>query len=148
MASVIKAKAECEELLNAALPFAEKMLGEHGEFFPYGGAMRPNGEIVSVAGYDGRERPPSLDIIELIKSAFVKGAHDGSYKATALVYDVRVAISDSNPSRDAVAVSLNHEDGYSVVVLFPYTLNAGNVVFGEAIAEAGDADIFPAHPIH
>jgi hypothetical protein len=54
----MNAKADCEELMNAVLPFAEKMLGEQGEFFPYGGAMRPNGEIVSVAGYDGRGQPP------------------------------------------------------------------------------------------
>ena len=49
----MSAKADCEVLLNAVLPFAEKMLGEHGEFSPYGGAMRPNGEIISVSGYDG-----------------------------------------------------------------------------------------------
>jgi hypothetical protein len=143
----MNAKSDCEDLMNAGLPFAEKMLGEHGEFFPYGRAMRPNGEIVYVAGYDGREHPPSLDIIQLIKSAFVKGANDGSYLATALIYDVRIAITDPDEKKDAVAVSLNHRDGYSVIVMFPYRLDGVNVVFGEALAQAGEADIFPAHPI-
>lgn len=148
MAFVMKAKADCEELMNAALPFAEKMLSEHGEFFPYGGAMRPNGEIVSVAGYDGREQPPSSDIIRLLKEAFVEGANNGSYSATALVYDVRIVTSEGDEKEDAIAVSLNHRDGYSVIVMFPYRLNGGDVVFGDALAEAGEADIFPPHQIH
>lgn len=144
----MNAKADCEELMNAVLPFAEKILGEQGEFFPYGGAMCPNGEIVYVAGYDGREQPPSLDIIQLIKEAFVKGANDGVYSATALVYDVLIAVSAADEKRDAIAVSLNHRDGYSVIVIFPYRLQAGDVIFDEALAEAGEADIFPALPTH
>jgi hypothetical protein len=138
----MSAKADCEELMNAVLPFAEKMLGKHGEFFPYGGAMRPDGEIVSVAGYDGREHPPSLDIIRLIKDAFVQGAGERTYKATALVYDVRIALPGDGLKSDAIAVSLNHQDAYSVIVVFPYTLRGSKVVFGEATAEAGEADIF------
>ena len=30
-------KEECEALMNAFLPFAEKMLAQHGEFYPVGG---------------------------------------------------------------------------------------------------------------
>jgi hypothetical protein len=141
---MMSAKADCEALMNAALPFAMMMLREQGEFFPYGGVMRPNDEIVYVAGYDGRERPPSLGVIRLIKSALVDGANDGAYKATALVYDVRVSMSDGSRKTDAIAVSLNHRDGYSVRVMFPYTISGMEVVFDEAFAQSGDADIFPS----
>ena len=44
---------------------------------------------------------------------------------------------------DAVAVSLNHADGYSVAVFFPYKIDDGSVVFGNALAQAGEGDIFP-----
>jgi hypothetical protein len=141
---MMSAKADCEALMNAALPFAMKMLREKGEFFPYGGVMRPSDDIVDVAGYDGREQPPSLDIIRLIKSAFVEGANDGSYKATALVYDVRVSMPDVSQTTDAIAVSLNHRDGYSVRVMFPYTISGMEVVFDESFAQTGEKDIFPA----
>ena len=137
------AKADCEALMNEVLPFAEQMLSNHGEFFPYGGAMRPGGEIVSVAGYDGREQPPSMDLIRLIKAGFVADAKQGQYKATAIVYDVRVALPETGEKSDAIAVSLNHRDGYSVIVLFPYTLAGGKVVHGNIFAREGDADIFP-----
>jgi hypothetical protein len=31
-------KEECEELLSSAMPFAERMLSRHREFYPYGNA--------------------------------------------------------------------------------------------------------------
>jgi hypothetical protein len=43
---------------------------------------------------------------------------------------------------DAVAVSLNHRDGYSVIVLLPYTMENGDVVYDTAHAQPGEADIF------
>jgi hypothetical protein len=139
---VSRAKADCESLMSAVLPFAEQLLREHGEFFPYGGALKPDGELASVAGYDGREQPPSDDIIRLIKKGFVEGAKSGTYVATALVYDVRVTIPSSGQKSDAIAVSLNHRDGYSVVVFFPYQLVKGNLQYGEAIAQQGERDVF------
>jgi len=55
--------------MNSVLPFAEQMLDRHGEFYPYGGAMRVDGQLTAVAGYDGRERPPSTDVIKFLKAA-------------------------------------------------------------------------------
>lgn len=137
-------KAECENLMNTALPFAEQMLQKHGEFFPYGAALKENGEIASVAGYDGRELPPSSDIIRLLKQGFAKGAKSGEYKATALVYDVKVTLPSSGKKSDAIAVSLNHRENYSVVVFFPYQLNKDQLTFGEVFAQKGEAEVFPS----
>ncbi len=141
--SMASAKADCEDLMNELIPFAEKMLVKHGEFYPYAGAMRPSGEIVWVAGYDGRERPPSMDIIRQIKGEFVNSARQGQYKATAIVYDVRVVLPETGQKSDAVAVSLNHRDGYSVIVMVPYEMEDGKPVFGSLFVQRGEADIFP-----
>ena len=135
-------KEDCEVIMGATLPFAERMLSIHGEFFPFGGAMLPNGEIVAVAGYEGDEHPKSEDVIGLIKKIFVAGDSKGKYKATALVYDARVNLPSDGGKSDAIAVSLNHRDQYSVVVFFPYKLDAGNLVFGTAFAQDGEADTF------
>jgi hypothetical protein len=130
--------------MNAALPLAEQMLQEHGEFFPYGAALKSIGGIASVAGYDGREQPPSNAIIRLLKEAFLQGANSGEYKATALVYDVKVTLPSSGQKSDAIAVSLNHRDNYSVIVLFPYQVKNGQLTFGEVFAQQGEKDIFPS----
>src|ERR1700730_12802808 len=127
VANMTDAKSDAETLMNAVLPFAEKMLEQHSEFFPYGAAMKPNGEIVNVAGYDGQEQPPSNEIIELIKTELRKDAAKGQYKATAIVYDVRVVPPGKANKSDAIAVALDHRDNYSVIVMFPYSLSHGKV---------------------
>ena len=136
------AKKEAEALLDAALPFAENMLQQHREFFPYGYAMDKNGKTVAVSGYDSRERPPSSDLIRQLKKVFVSGAKSGEYKATALVYDVRINLPGTGAKSDAIAVSLNHRDNYSVVVFFPYKFESAKLVVGDPIANQGEADIF------
>ncbi len=87
-----KPKAECEGLMQEALPFAENLLRKHGEFFPYGRALDLNGAVLHFAAYDGREQPPSVDLMRLLKQGFAQGAKEGKYKATAMVYDVRVSL--------------------------------------------------------
>ncbi|MGK9230854.1 hypothetical protein KXS07_05805 [Inquilinus limosus] len=136
-------KDDCEVLLNTLLPDAKQHLRRWGEFFPFGGTMDIDGKIALVMGYDGREQPPSADVIGLIKYEFIEGARSGRLKATALVYDVRVALPSTGVKSDAVAVSLNHRDGYSVIVLFPYRLKGRELTMDAAFAQQGEADIFP-----
>lgn len=139
-----EAKTDCAALAGSVLPFAEQMLTTHGAFIPFGGAMRADGQIVSIAGYDGSEHPQPSDVIALMKSGFVDGARRGEYKATALVYDVRVRLTSTEEKSDAIAVSLNHRDNYSVVVLFPYEIDGGKLTLGSVLTQEGEADIFPA----
>src|SRR5262245_54636156 len=138
------AKADCEALMNSVLPFAQQMLTTHGEFIPFGGAMRANGQIIAVAGYDGNEQPRSVDVIGLMKDGFIAAARKGEYKATAIVYDVKVKLPSTGETSDAIAVSLNHRGNYSIIVLFPYTIDSGKLILGTAFAQKGEADIFPA----
>ncbi len=136
-------KADCEALMNSVLPFAEQMLTTHREFVPFGGAMRPDRQLVSVAGYEGNEHPKSVEVIALLKEGLIAAAQNGEYKATAIVYDVRVKLPLLEEKSDAIAISLNHRDNYSVIVLFPYKINAGQLILGTAFAQKGEADIFP-----
>lgn len=137
------AKAESEDLLNAALPVAERMLSEHGEFFPYAEALGSDGKFVSIGAHDGRERPPSKDVIELLKGGLKDGAKSGKYRATALVYDVRITLPAGAAKSDAIAVSINHRNRYSVLLFFPYRLEGGRVVLGDAVAQKEENYVFP-----
>jgi hypothetical protein len=138
------AKSDCEVLRNSVLPFAEQMLSRYGEFYPFGAAMQPDDAIVSIAGYDGQEHPPSADVIRLLKEGFVAGARKSQYKATALIYDIRVTLPSTGEKSDAIAVSLNHRDNYSVIVMFPYKIEDGKPLLGVAFTQKGEADIFPS----
>lgn len=138
-------KSRCEELLNAVLPFARKMLSEHGESFPFGASMKPDGEITQAGAYDGREHPPSQPLIDLLRQGFRADARNGAIIASATVYDVRTIPPGATSKTDAVAVELDHRDNYSVVVLFPYALSARTVQFAPAFAHEGKFEIFCQH---
>ena len=135
-------KAESQQLMNAVLPLAEQLLSQYGGFFPYGGAMTPSGEIISIAAYDGDERPPSSEVISMLQRGFISAAQSGGYKATALVYDVRVPLPETGEKSDAIAIALDHESGYSVVVLLPYKLTEQELRFGRMFAQPGENVVF------
>jgi hypothetical protein len=143
--SVPTPKAQCEELLNAVLPMAKKLLSAHGEFYPFGASMKPDGQIVQTAAYDGREHPPSEPLIDLLRQSFRAQAKDGAIIASATIYDVRTMPPGATDKTDAVAVELDHRDSYSVIVLFPYIITAGTVQFGAAFAHKGTFAIFGKH---
>jgi hypothetical protein len=137
-------KEECEDLMNAVLPFAKQMLSQHREFFPFGGTMSPSGEIAHTSGWTGAEHPPSSEVISILNGGFRAGAVAGTYKATALVYDVRTVPPGATAKQDAIAVNLDHRGDYSVVVMFPYVFSsAGELVVSAPFASPGARAIFP-----
>lgn len=135
-------KEQAEDLLNELLPFAEQLLTKHGEFFPFAGALQPSGEVISIAGYDGRERPPSNDVISLLVHGLRNGASAGNYLATGLVYDVRVTPPSAAEPTNAIAVELEHRDGYAVKVFFPYVLSNAQAILSSPFATANERGIF------
>jgi len=138
-------KSQCEDLLNAVLPFAKKMLSEHGEFYPYGASMKPDGTIAEDGVYTDREHPQSQELIDRLRNAFRAEAKNGEIIASATVYDVRTTPPGGTAKTDAIAVELDHRDAYSVLVLIPYTISAGTVRFAESFAQKGSFRIFGKH---
>jgi hypothetical protein len=136
-------KEDCETLMNALFPFAEQMLSKHGEFHPFGGAMSPSGEIVHTAAWTGDESPRAEELLEMMEEGFRAGAAAGEYKATAMVYDILTVPPGKTTKQDAIAVALDHRDGYSVVVIFPYTRSPfGKLKVQEPFATEGQGRIF------
>lgn len=141
-----QSKSDCETVMNFGLPLAEAMLKRHGEFLPFGAAMRPNREIICLGAYDGRAYPSLAgsftELIRSLKEAFVAGARRQEYLATALFYEVTVTTAAGGESLNAVAVSVNHRDGYSVIVLLPFSIDDGELTYDAPRAQPGEADIF------
>jgi hypothetical protein len=134
---------EATDVMNMLVPFAEKMLREHGEFYPFGGAMMPDGSTQLIAASDGTAHPESSDLVDLLVAKFRDDGRQGKYKATGIVYDVRTIPPGATEKTDAIAVRLDHQAGYSVVVMIPYRLADGQLVTGAVFAVKGDASIFP-----
>jgi hypothetical protein len=136
-------KQESETLLNALLPFAEKMLREHGEFYPFGGYMKPDGTIVEVGAADpDTDRPKSKDLIYVLRSSLQELAQRHECKAVGIVFDVTVTLPNSDHKSDAIQVCVEHVEDYSAEVFFPYQIVENEVVYGETFAQRGKAEVF------
>ena len=139
----MSAKQESEALMNALLPLAENMLRQYGEFYSYGGYMKPDGTIVEVGASDpDTDHPKSKDLIYVLRSSLQDLAEQNQCKAVAMVFDVTVTLPNSDPKSDAIQVSVEHSEGYSAEVFFPYQLAENKVVYGETFAQRGKAEVF------
>lgn len=136
------AQTEAEELVSVVLPHAEGQLIAHGEFFPFGGAMTMDGDIAELAVGEEHRDSPLEAIVDALKMQLRSGADSNAYRATALVFPIRAELPGGSGEADAVAIALDHQANFSVVLFIPYVLKEGAVEFGEAVAQQGENDIF------
>lgn len=129
--------------MNALLPHVQQLLAQYREFYPFGAAMAPDGEMRLVAIDTGEERPATPHMIELLEGGFQDGAKGQLYKATAIAVDVRTTPPGQAEMQDAVEIRLDHSDGYSVKMILPYTFSpSGELELGAPFAAAGERKIF------
>jgi hypothetical protein len=138
-----EAKTDGEKLLESLLPFAEHLLQQHREFFPFGGRMAPDGTITHEGAYTGTEHPPSQQLIDLLRQAHRKDASSQKIRACATIYDIRTVPPGRTEKQDAIAAAIDHVSGYSAVVIFPYVFDALQTLrFESPFAVEGAHDIF------
>ena len=108
-----QAQDDLDGLVNATLPFAQQMLDDQGEFFPFGAAVDDADELRLVTGGpDLGDHPTTAQVL----AALVDGmrADRRTLRAVAIVSDVRLA------DTDAVCVELEHREGHAIEVFLPY----------------------------
>ena len=141
------AKKDAQALVDEFIVFAEKRLSEHGEFYPFGGRMNVDGEIVWEGASDGTEHPRSQPLIEILRESHRQKAIKGEIRASCIVYDIRTLPPGKEQKQDAIAIEIDHRDDYAVVVVFPYTLSADGVLsVEEPFAVSRDNTTFAPDP--
>jgi hypothetical protein len=116
-----------------------------GNSIPTVGNIELDGQIRHVGVKDETtEYPQSEDMIDALEKLFLKQACACAHecKATAIVCDVRVKGPESERKRDAIQVRLDHVDGYSTEVFFPYEIVEDEVRYGETFAHKEQGGIF------
>ncbi len=122
------AKDDAQALVDEFITFAEKLLREHGEFYPFGGHMKVDGRIVWEGASDKTEHPRSQPLIEILREAHRNRALNGEIRASCIVYDILAIPPGKEEKQDAIAIEIDHRDSYSVFVVFPYTLTSNGVL--------------------
>lgn len=134
-------KDEIQQLLNYLLPFAEQMLSNHGEFYPYAAIMDAGGEVQAVSAADD-EQPDVGELLTTLHTVLRRQAADGAIRASGIAADVTLTDPDSGEERDAVQLELDHADTDAVDVYVPYETGTEGIKFGELVAAPGQAPIF------
>lgn len=135
-------KEQCEILLDKLLPFAENQMKKYREFYPFAAVLLQDDSVQLTASYDGNEHPEPKAVLEDLKHIHKKLATEGTIKASGIVWNAGMATPDGK-STDAIIVSLEHKDDYSVIVGEPYKISFfKKVSFGNLFAMEGKHDIF------
>lgn len=115
---------------------------KHREFYPFAAVILTDDTVELTGSYDGNEHPESKDVINDLIRIHKQLASEGKIKASGIVWNASVASADGKPS-DAVIVSIEHKDDYSVIVGEPYKIGLfKKVTFGSLFAMEGKHDIF------
>ena len=133
---------EIQELLNFLLPHAERMLNEHGEFYPYAVALDSDGTMEAVTPDVETDDPDVGDVLVALHEGLREQAAEGAIRASAIAADVTLTDPDSGKTTDAVQVELDHADGDPVDIYVPYESAGDGIKFGELVAAEGREPVF------
>lgn len=134
-------KKECEVLLESLLSASENLLKKNGEFYPIGAVLTNDNAVAFTTIHFDNEFPDSKYVISELISSHKQMAQKNEIKASGIAWNGTFS-SNGMPS-DAIVVSLEHRDNYSVIVGLPYKIGLfKKVKFGELFAQNGNSDIF------
>ncbi len=144
MADTTQQVKDIEALLNSLLPFAEKMLTENQEFFPFGGRTELDGEVVWEGAQNENELPLSADLIAILDDKHRELAAGRQIRACIVLYDIRVTPPGRSEKQDAICAAVDHATGYSARIIYPYAFAPnGEIAVEPGYAVEGMASIFP-----
>jgi len=117
------------------------MLRDHGEFHPFGGYVNLDGRVIHV-GLD----PQAPDMSGDARFAdLVTGLRKLSPNALACGPAANVSI-DNPESDSAVRFNLEHRDGYTAEVFYPYLISSEGPLFAPPFAQKSDRLFFSGLP--
>lgn len=134
-------KSEIEMLMNELLPFAEKVLREHGGFHPFGGYLDVSAKVVHVGVQADTRRATEVERAEMLFESFKQLAENEQAIALAIATNVTLRNQDGSKS-DAIKMFLEHRGGYCAEVFFRYSLRGGDVEITDTTAQQGEPLFF------
>ena len=121
---------------------AENQIKKHREFYPFAAVILMDDTVELTGSFDGNEHPESKDVINDLIQIHKQLASEGKIKASGIAWNASVASADGKPT-DAIIVSLEHKDDYSVIVGEPYKVGLFKKVnFGNLFAMEEKHDVF------
>jgi hypothetical protein len=133
---------EIQKLLNFLLPYAERMLNEHGEFYPYAAALASDGELSAIGADVDDDSQEVSEVLLALHVGLRERAAEGEIRASGIAADVTLTDPDSGETTDAVQVELDHAEADAVDIFVPYETEPEGIKFGELVAAQGREPVF------
>ena len=112
-----------KQLKEFLFPFAQKMLKEHDEFFPFAAAVEKSGKLVGVNASEGTEHPNSTDVANMLLALWTTEVAP-EHRSFGICMDIRFPIS-ANEKSDALKIMLRSRTERARDVIVPYHKEAG-----------------------
>ncbi len=130
-------------MLAFLVEFAQRMLGQEGQFYPYAAGMSPTGEMTIVRVGPEHPNPSNEELVGILFSELTRQASAGMIKVAGICTDVRMVPPNQDEMTDAICVELEHRDGAAVDAFLPYEMSdTGLVTYRDLITSPGEPAIF------
>lgn len=120
-------REDANEVLNAAVTYAKRMLRRYGQFGPFGYRMRSDGEVALETVAQHEMPPDPAMLLDLLYQQIGERAEKGLVVAAALASNVTMAKPSDEGYCDAVMVDIEHSSGYCVQAFVPYRITGGQL---------------------
>lgn len=135
--------ADLAKLVGTLVPFAQRLLRQHGDFFPFAATMDRAGNVAHVGGDMGTERPSSADLVAFLRDALRAEAERGEVRACGMCLNVAARLPGYAKQVDAICCQLEDDGGGAAQIFVPFRKRFfGRFKFDRAIALPGDSSVF------
>jgi len=118
-------RSDANELLNAIVNYARRMLVKYGEFAPIGFSLSPERKIHNeTTAHKELPADPAL-LLDLLERQLAERA--GKREIIAAAAGANVTLEKPSPEghTDAVLVEIEHQSGYCIKAFVPYRMSGG-----------------------
>jgi hypothetical protein len=143
-------REDANEVLNASVSYAKRMLRRYGEFGPFGFRMNHDGDVRMEAIAQQEMPPEPALLLDLLQQQLSERAKRGALRAAASASNVTMQKASNEGYTDAIMIDIEHESGYCVKAFVPYRVTGGQffgffpriVRFGAMRTQEGAARLF------
>ena len=120
-------REDANELLNASVSYAKRMLRKYGEFGPFGYRLNEDGNAVMEKIAQQEMPADAALLLSLLRQQLAEKAHRGILSSAAMTSNVTIAKASEEGYVDAIMIEIEHRSGYSVKVFVPYKITGGQL---------------------
>ena len=150
MDSEKQSRDDANELLNAAVNYAKRMLRKYGEFGPFGFSLNQQRELVNETVPRTDLPPDPAMLLQLLQDQLTERSSNKEIIAAATAANVTLAKVSEEGFSDALLVEIEHQNGYCIKAFVPYRMAGGQLLgvlprvvrFGAVQVQNGAARLF------